>query len=112
MRACVLAGVAAALILAGIDVYIFLSRTDGMAAVSVSRLFFAIVFQAVGVVGIVSMTLPGQAPWRRFLEDTHKALPWIMAAGGVLFGLALAVGALHYSNCARWDFNRGVMCSE
>lgn len=110
MKVRVLAAVVVAAMLLGMDLYLFWSRTEEMAAVSLSRLFFALAFQALGLVGIVTISLPRQAAWRRFLEDTHKALPWVLAVGGVLFGIALAVGALHYGNCARWDFNRGFMC--
>ncbi|THU05162.1 hypothetical protein E9531_00990 [Lampropedia puyangensis] len=99
-----------ALMLVGIDVYLWWDRTAAMAPVGWSRLFFSLVLQSVGVLGIVVLTLPKQSRLRMFLEDTYKALPWLMAVGGVLLGTGLAVGALHYSDCTRWNFNGGVVC--
>lgn len=111
MRAWMVAAVVIACLLIGVDLYLWWARTDTMAPVGLSRLVFALLFQAVGVIGVVAICLPPQAPLRTFLDDTHKALAWVLAVGGIVFGIALAVGAMHYSNCERWDFNRGVLCN-
>jgi hypothetical protein len=110
MRAWVFTTTAVAALLLGVDPYLFIARTEAMAPVGLSRLLFAVLFQAAGVIGVAAITLAPKAPLRRFLDETHRALPWAMAVGGIVFGIGLAVGALHYSNCARWDFNRGAMC--
>lgn len=99
-------------LLIGLNVLVYLNRTEGMAPVSWPRLIAALAFQGVGVIGITALVQPGNAPMRRFLEDTSSVLPWAMALGGVVLGIGLAVGALHYSNCSRWDFNRGITCNE
>lgn len=77
MRAWVVTTVMVASMLIGVDLYLLAARTDAMAPVGLSRLLFALLFQAAGVIGI-----------------------------------ALAVGALHYSNCERWNLNRGVICLD
>lgn len=101
----------AGLILVAIDIWIYLSRTQDMAAINGARLVAAMAFQAVGVTGITALVQPNHAPLRRFLLDTNPTFPWAMALGGVVFGIGLAVGALHYGDCSRWDFKRGVLCT-
>lgn len=110
MRAWMGTAVVIACLLIGVDFYLWMARTDAMAPVGLSRLLFALLFQAGGVIGVAAILLAPQAPLRQFLDDTNKALPWVMAVGGIVFGIALAVGAIHYSNCERWNLNQGVIC--
>jgi len=93
------------------DIYLFFTRTATMAPVSFSRLALSLLCQSLAVLGISSLSLPPTARIRKLQSAWFTGGPFFLVAFGVILGVGLAAGAIHYSNCLRWGLSSGSFCT-